>query len=163
MIAAAPTSPPHSPSARLLPRAVQEEALREALHDWLDRADWFCFVQGKARCGRRRRRRRRLCHRRRCVRVPLAAPLPSHRCCRRPPPCCSAKEVTHSRAYLRFRDAADVPRFQQAFDAHAWVSERGTQFRCVRAAAGGGGLSGHSGACCQARPGPRPILPLHAL
>ena len=42
----------------------------------------------------------------------------------------SAKELLHSRAYLRFKDAADVPRFQQAWDGHAFVNERGTQFRC---------------------------------
>lgn len=75
---------------RRLPPSLQEETFREAVQDWIERADWFCYVQGKA----------------------------------------SAKEVLHSRAYLRLKDCAEVPRFQQAWDGHAFVNERGTQFRC---------------------------------
>ena len=31
------------------PTTLQEEAFREAMHDWVERTDWFCYVQGKAR------------------------------------------------------------------------------------------------------------------
>ncbi|EFN59157.1 hypothetical protein CHLNCDRAFT_50004 [Chlorella variabilis] len=75
---------------RRLPPSLQEEAFRGAVREWIERADWFSYVQGKA----------------------------------------SSKDLLHSRAYLRFKDAADVPRFQQAWDGHAFVNERGTQFRC---------------------------------
>ena len=57
----------------------------------------------------------------------------------------SAKELLHSRAYLRFHEAADVPRFTAAWDGHAFVSERGTQFRWVRPGAGGSADGGQGG------------------
>ena len=73
--------------------------------------------------------------------LPAPAPCPSLQDCNSSPdtnllpawPACSTKELLHSRAYLRFKDAADVPRFQQAWDGHAFVNERGTQFRWVGA------------------------------
>lgn len=47
------------------------------------------------------------------------------------PAAASTKELLHSRAYLRFKEAADIPRFQAAWDSHVFVNERGTQFRFV--------------------------------
>jgi hypothetical protein len=40
------------------------------------------------------------------------------------------KELVHSRAYLRFTDPQDVLRFTHQLDGHAFLTERGTQFRC---------------------------------
>lgn len=34
--------------------ALQEEAFKDAVKEWIDRADWFSYVQGKARCVLRR-------------------------------------------------------------------------------------------------------------
>jgi hypothetical protein len=31
------------------PSTLQEEAFREAMSDWVERTDWFCYVPGKAR------------------------------------------------------------------------------------------------------------------
>lgn len=44
-------------------------------------------------------------------------------------PSCSMKEMVHSRAYLRFVDPQDVLRFTHAIHGHAFVTDRGTQFR----------------------------------
>lgn len=46
---------------------------------------------------------------------------------------CSLKELVHSRAYLRFSDPADVLRFTHQMDGHAFLTERGTQYRRVSA------------------------------
>ena len=42
------------------------------------------------------------------------------------------KRVVHSRCYVNFEDPSDIPAFKAAVEAHAFVTDRGAQFRgCV--------------------------------
>lgn len=43
-----PLRPSHLPTTAA---ALQEEAFRGAVREWIERADWFSYVQGKARWG----------------------------------------------------------------------------------------------------------------
>ncbi|KAK9902689.1 hypothetical protein WJX75_002864 [Coccomyxa subellipsoidea] len=44
----------------------------------------------------------------------------------------SVKRVVHSRCYVNFEDPSDIPAFKAAVEAHAFVTDRGAQFRgCV--------------------------------
>jgi regulator of nonsense transcripts 3 len=46
--------------------------------------------------------------------------------------CNSAKRLVHSRCYVNFADPGAIPAFKRAVEAHAFVTERGAQYRgCV--------------------------------
>lgn len=46
--------------------------------------------------------------------------------------CCSMRRVVHSRCYVNFEDPAAIPAFKAAVEGHAFVTDRGAQFRgCV--------------------------------
>lgn len=119
---------------RLLPPSLSEEAFKEAIGEWLDAADWFSYWQGKPRhVGFTQRSEHPLCgvvltcQNRDSTIEPLFPPF----CISNPSdPICSARELGHSRAYINLKDAGDVARFRQAFGGHAFLNERGTQFRC---------------------------------
>ena len=41
----------------------------------------------------------------------------------------SVRKVVHSRCYVNFEDPSDIPAFKAAVEAHAFVTDRGAQFR----------------------------------
>lgn len=43
----------------------------------------------------------------------------------------SQKRIVHSRAYINFKDITDVLEFKSKFDGHAFVSNKGNQYRCT--------------------------------
>ena len=45
---------------------------------------------------------------------------------------CSVKKLVHSRCYVNFAEPGAIPAFKGAIEAHAFVTERGAQYRgCV--------------------------------
>jgi regulator of nonsense transcripts 3 len=106
---------------RRLPPALSEDAFRDSLAGWLERSNWFSYVPGKSR---------------RAPYIFVHQPRGDHV---RPTwrnhmlaiarPRRSSKRLVHSRAYINFADLADVLGFKAAHDGHAYVNERGAQFR----------------------------------
>ncbi len=45
--------------------------------------------------------------------------------------CCSVRRVVHSRCYINFEDPAAIPAFKAAVEGHAFVTDRGAQFRGI--------------------------------
>lgn len=127
---------------RHLPPSLDEQAFRAAIAEWLERADYFYYVQGKQRCGRRGggREGRAGLHPAQLLFQSVAESLTQHArdlaaaaAAEAAAGCGGAarslKELVHSRAYLRFPDPSDVFRFTQHLDGHAFLTERGAQFR----------------------------------
>ena len=115
---------------RKLPPSISREEVQAAIDVVCQgKYDWFTFVPGKVRCVSCGSPHDGLCvmlgGREDVTSLETVAYCVTDHCF-----VCSLKRIKHSRAYLHFLDASEVPKFRSQFAGHAFVNKKGAQYSC---------------------------------